>query len=111
MKIIVIRENIYLCDMEPEICDQIRLSIMAARKCGFVPMEGLANKIKIAVLWSRETGTILKMGRDGVTYLTAVMVHIAREEMRSYNSRIIHEILEALTCAMEMAIDSPTLET
>jgi len=50
----------------------------------------------------------LRMGWDGVTFLMAVMVHIATEEIRLYNSKIIHEILEALTCALEMAIATAT---
>jgi len=102
------KESIYLCGMRPEHYDQMRLSIMAARECGFMAMEEVANEIKIAVLWSKNGGTILRMGRDGVTFLMAVMVHIVKEEIRLYNSEIIHEILEALTCAMEMTIATAT---
>ena len=104
MIVITIRDNVYLCDMSDQQYDQARLSIMAARECGFKPMEELAGDFKIRVLYMRGVGPILQMDWDELMFLMAVMVHIAEEEMRSYNSRLIHEILNALTCALEMAL-------
>ena len=87
--------NIFLCDMEPG-------------ECGFGALEELAAVCKIRVLYMMGAGVILQMDWDELKFLMAVMVHIAGEEMRSYNSRIIHEILGMLTCVMEQAIESPS---
>ena len=110
MIVINIRDNIYLCDMKPDMYDQIRLSIMAARECGFVAMEELADDFKIRVLYMKGVGSILQMGWDELTYLMAVMVQIATKEMRAYNSKLIHEILKALTCALEMVLGTAVHE-
>lgn len=104
MIIITIRDNVYLCDMEPEQYDQIRLSVIAAHECGFKPMEELAVDFKIRVLYMKDVGPILQMDWDELTFLMAVMVHMSTEEMRSYNSRLIDEVLNALTCALEMEL-------
>lgn len=104
MIVITIRENIYLCDMSAQQYDQIRLSVIAAQECGFKPMEELAVDFKIRVLYMKDVGLILQMGWDELKFLMAVMVHISTEEMRSYNSRLIHEVLNALSCALEMAL-------
>jgi hypothetical protein len=108
MIVITIRDNVFLCDMKPDMYDQIRLSIMAASECGFVAMEEFADDKKIKVLCMKGVGIILQMGQYELKYLIAVMAHIANEEMRSYNSRLIHEILMALTCALEMALHNVT---
>ena len=65
--------NIFLCDMEPEIYDQIRLSIMAAGECGFGALEELAAVCKIRVLYMMGAGVILQMDWDGLRFLRAVI--------------------------------------
>lgn len=107
MLVINMKNNVYLCDIKPEMYDQIRLGIMAARECGFVAMEELASDFKIKVLYMKRVGPILLMGWDELTCLMAVM-HIATGEMRSFSARLINEILKALTCALEMAVDVET---
>ena len=65
--------------------------------CGMRPEH--YDQMRLSIMAAREYG---------VTFLMAVMVHIVKEEIRLYNSEIIHEILEALTCAMEMTIATAT---
>jgi len=101
-----IRGNVFLCDMGPEIYDQIRLSVMAARESGFPPLEELADSFHIRVLYMLGVGPILQMGFDELAFLFAIMTHIATEEMRSYNSRVIRDILAILTCVLELAIET-----
>ena len=110
MLAIRIRDNIFLCGMEPETYDQIRLSIMAASKCGFAAREELADSYHIRVLYMMGVGPILLMSWGELSFLMAIMVHISTEEIGAYNPRIIHEILGMLTCVMEQAVE-PTPET
>ena len=101
-----IKGDIFLCDMEPVVVDQIRLSIMAARECGFGALEELASGFSMRVLYMRGIGAILQMGWSELMLLMSIMVYIGSEELAEFNARIIHIILEFLTSAMETAISS-----
>ena len=101
--LIIVDNNrgIFLLDMTPEHCDQIRLSILAARECGFRAVMELAEDLNIKVR-ATKSHTILQMDWNEVTILFAVMTYQATEKITRQNARVLDEIVEALTCAMEM---------
>ena len=67
---------------------------------------GTCRQFYIRVLYMLGVGPILQMGFDELAFLFAIMTHIATEEMRSYNSRVIRDILAILTCVLELAIET-----
>lgn len=103
--LIIVDDNrgIFLIDLTPEQCDQIRLSILAARECGFRAMMELAEEVHIDIRCIRSY-PILQMDWNELTFLLAVMAYQATEKTTRQNAQVLDEIVETLTCALEMAI-------
>lgn len=104
--LIVVNDNqecVFLCDLRQDQIDQIRQSIMAARRCEFQAMRELALDLSIGILCIHSE-LVLVMGWDEVTFLMAVMIDSATQKVTREKASLINEINQALTCAVEMGI-------
>lgn len=95
------RNCVFLCGLRADQYDQIRLSVMAAQECELESIRELAIDLRIGVLCF-SSGTVLAIGWGDLPFLICVMVHAATEKMPRQKAKLIYEIIEGLTCAIDM---------
>lgn len=104
--IIIVNDDpqaVFIVDFTAAFYDQIRLSIMAAQNCDFQQMRELASDLKVGVR-TIDKEPVMCLGWDEVTFLMAVMVNAATEKVTRDSAKVIDEINQALTCAVEMGM-------
>ena len=91
--------GIFITDLWSDQWDQIRLSILSARESGWQAMKEVAEELHVTMRCYKTNPVMnLKIGE-----VTDVMLIMANTET-GQNERVLLETLEALDCALEMAV-------
>ena len=105
MIVALIKNKICLVDLKPEHYDEIQLSIMAARSCGFKATENLVKQLNLSV-YVVFSLPILMLDWYNLAALITVLDEKQSEQFENSKSyRLLDEIIELLTCAVDMKLE------